>query len=89
VLERICGSRIDSDSARRGLDSILGQTGDDLAAWFGADSGRARLLPATVICCLGLAEVFEIPVEPCEGDPVAGRFWLAGAGRTPAAGRDA
>lgn len=81
---RICGPRIDPASARRGLDSILGQTGDDIAAWFGADSGRARLLPATLICCLGLSEVFGTPVEPREGDPVAGRFWLAEATRAVA-----
>ncbi len=84
ALERICGPLIDSAAARRGLDSILGQTGDDIAAWFGVDSGRGRLLPATIICCLGLAEVFGIPVEPREGDPVAGRHWLAEAGRATA-----
>ncbi len=90
ALERICGPRIDRESARRGLDSILGQTGDDLAAWFGAGSGRGRLLPATIICCLGLAEVFAVPVEPREGDPVAGRFWLARAdGSAAAPGRAA
>lgn len=87
ALERICGPRIDPGSARRGLNSILGQTGDDIAAWFGADSGRGRLLPATLVCCLGLAEVFAVPVEPREGDPVAGRFWLAEAGRAAAADR--
>lgn len=89
ALERICGPRIDPQSARRGLDSILGQTGDDLAAWFGADSGRGRLLPATIVCCLALAEVFGMPAEPREGDPVAGRLWLAQAGRGAAsAGRE-
>ncbi len=79
AIERICGPEIDPASARRGLDSILGQMGDDIAAWFGADSVRGRLLPATIICCLGLAETFGRPVEPRDGDPVAGRFWLAEA----------
>ncbi len=88
-LERLCGPRIDSDSARRGLDSILGQTGDDIAAWIGADSGQARLMPATIVCCLALTEVFGTPVEPCEGDPVAGRSWLAAAGRTAPGSRRA
>jgi len=84
ALERVCGSQIDAASARRGLDSILGQTGDDIAAWFGVESGRGRLLPATIICCLGLAEAFGLPVEPREGDFVAGRLWLAEASRSAA-----
>ena len=82
ALERICGPRIDPASARRGLGSILGQTGDDIAAWFGTESGQGRLLPATIVCCLGLAEVLGTAVEPREADPVAGRFWLTEAGRT-------
>lgn len=80
VLERLAGPRIDRVSARHALDSILGQTGDDIAAWFGADSAQARLLPATIVCCLALAEVSGRPVEPRESDPVAGRAWLTAAG---------
>jgi hypothetical protein len=77
VLERLCGPRIDAEGARRGLDSILGQTADDIAAWFGAESGRARLLPATLVIAYVLADLTGREVEPCTGDPVAGRAWLA------------
>ena len=81
---------MDVASARRGLDLILGQTGDDIAAWFGADSGQAKLLPATIVCCLALCEVFEMPVEPRYGDLVAGRAWLDAAARgTAGAKREA
>jgi hypothetical protein len=90
VLERLCGPRMDVASARRGLDLILGQTGDDIAAWFGADSGQAKLLPATIVCCLALCEVFENQVEPRYGDLVAGRAWLDAAARgTAGAKREA
>jgi exopolyphosphatase/pppGpp-phosphohydrolase len=77
ALGRLCGARIDAGSARRGLDSILGQTADDTAAWFGADSGRARLLPATLVIVHAIAGLTGAAVEPCTVDPVAGRAWLA------------
>jgi len=76
ALERLCGSRVDAAAARRGLDSILGQTSDDIAAWFGAESGQARLLPATLAIVFALADLTGCEVEPCTGDPVAGRAWL-------------
>jgi hypothetical protein len=77
VLERLCGSRIDASTARRGLDAILGQTADDTAAWFGTEAGRARLLPATLVIVFALASLTRTAVEPCSADPVAGRAWLA------------
>ncbi len=86
VLQRLCGDRIDRGSARRGLGSILGQTADDTAAWFGAEPATARQLPAALVACLALAERLENPLLPANFDPVAGRWWLAQAG-LPAAGR--
>jgi hypothetical protein len=77
VLERLCGSRLDASAARRGLDSILGQTADDIAAWFGAEAGGARLLPATLVLAFALADLTGVEIEPCTGDPVAGNAWLA------------
>ncbi|MEX0620445.1 MAG: hypothetical protein WD181_02595 [Solirubrobacterales bacterium] len=85
TLERLCGSTIQAAAARRGLDSILGQTEQDIAAWFGAESGRARLLPATVVLTFALAELTGSAVEPCPVDPVAGRFWLAESRHFPPA----
>lgn len=89
ALERLCGPRIDSAVARRGLDSILGQTSDDIAAWFGADSGRARLLPATLVIALALADLTGLEVDPCVGDPVAGRAWLGECRQRAAAAESA
>jgi len=80
VLERLCGQRIDEESARRGLEAIFGQTADDTAAWFGAEPATARQLPATLVACLALAESLEKPLMPASFDPVAGRWWLAEAG---------
>jgi len=77
VLEQLCGPRIEAATARRGLDSILGQTADDIAAWFGAESGQARLLPATLVIVFALADLTGTAVEPSISDPVAGRAWLA------------
>lgn len=84
VLERLCGPRIDAGAARRGLDSILGQTADDIAAWFGAEAGGARLLPATLILALAIADLTGSEIEPCTGDPVAGNAWLAESRRQAA-----
>jgi hypothetical protein len=84
VIERLCGSTISPEDSRRGLGSILGQTSDDLAAWFGIETGTSRLLPATIAGHAALAETFGIPVEPVACDPVAGREWLARAETEPA-----
>ena len=80
VVERLCGSAIDGDAARRGIQKILGQTADDTAAWFGAERATARLLPATLVACLALADRVGMPLSPAAFDPVAGRWWLAGRG---------
>jgi hypothetical protein len=84
ALERLCGPRISGVGARRGLDSVLEQTSDDIAAWFGAESGRTRLLPATLVITSALADMTGCEVEPCTGDPVAGRAWLAESRRAAA-----
>lgn len=76
VIERLCGNSITHDDARRGLDSILGQTSDDLAAWFGLEPADSRLLPGTIVGHAALADVFGLPVEPVSCDPAAGRHWL-------------
>jgi hypothetical protein len=77
VVERLCGSRIDEQAARGGIDRILGQTADDTAAWFGAEPATARLLPATLVACRALAGRVAMPLSPAAFDPVAGRWWLA------------
>ncbi|MGA7396344.1 MAG: hypothetical protein WBW62_02745 [Solirubrobacterales bacterium] len=79
VIEQLCGNRITHDDACRGLDSILGQTDDDLSAWFGIDPATSRLLPGAIVGHAALADVFGIPVEPAPSDSVAGRHWLAEA----------
>lgn len=76
VVERLCGTSIDHDDARRGLDSILGQTSDDLAAWFGVEPATSRLLPGTIVGHAALADAFGVPVEPVSCDTIAGREWL-------------
>jgi hypothetical protein len=80
VVERLCGERIDEQAARRGLQSILGQTADDTGAWFGAEPATSRHLPATLVACAALAGRVGRPLSPAAFDPVAGRWWLAGQG---------
>lgn len=87
VIERLCGGSITHDDARRGLDSILGQTSDDLAAWFGVEPATSRLLPGTIVGHAALADAFGVPVEPVSCDTVAGREWLERSGFAPAGGR--
>jgi len=77
VIEHLCGNRITHDNACRGLDSILGQTSDDLSAWFGIEAATSRLLPGAIVGHAALADVFGIPVEPVPSDSVAGRYWLS------------
>lgn len=84
VVERLCGGSIAHDDARRGLDAILGQTGDDLAAWFGIEPAISRLLPGAIVGHAALADAFGVPVEPVGTDSVAGREWLRRSGRSEA-----
>ncbi len=77
VVERLCGGAITAEDARRGLDSILGQTADDLSAWFGLDEANARLLPGTLVVHLVLAQVFGLALEPTACEIGAGRHWMA------------
>ncbi|MGK2955257.1 MAG: hypothetical protein ACSLFI_06260 [Solirubrobacterales bacterium] len=86
VIERLCGSSITHDDARRGLASILGQTNDDLAAWFGLEPGRSRFLTGTLVGIAALADVFRLPVEPVAFDSVAGRHWSDECSRLVAGG---
>jgi len=76
VIERLCGNRITHDDARRGLDSILGQTSDDLAAWFGIEPASSRFLPGTIVGHAAIADAFGLPVEPVGCEIAAGRHWL-------------
>jgi len=87
VIERLCGDSITHDDARRGLDAILGQTSDDLAAWFGIEPANSRLLPGTIVGHAALADVFGLPVEPVSCDQGAGRIWLEQSEFSSAAGR--
>lgn len=77
VVARLCGEKAGPGAARRGLDAILGQTGDDIAAWFGVGSARARQLPGVLVGHVALAEGLDEQVEPVGVDEVAGRHWLA------------
>lgn len=77
VVVRLSGERPDAKGARRGLDAILGQTADDIAAWFGLDPGPARRLPGLLVGHVALAEVLGREIEPVDCDPVAARHWLA------------
>lgn len=87
VIERLCGPSITHDDARRGLSAILGQTNDDLAAWFGLEPGRSRFLTGTLVGIAALADVFGLPVEPVAFDSVAGRHWSDECSRLVAGGR--
>ncbi len=77
VVERLCGPRIGPDEARKGLDAILGQTSEDIAAWFGAEIALARHLPGIIVGHAALAEGLGRSVEPAIADPAASRHWLA------------
>ncbi len=76
VVERICGPRIGPEEARKGLDSILGQTSDDISAWFGAELSQARNLPGIIVGHAALAEGLGQAVEPALADLAASRYWL-------------
>jgi len=77
VIERLCGRSISAADARRGLNAILGQTSDDISAWFGVEASLARHLPGTIIGHAALAEGLSVAVEPACCDLVASRHWLA------------
>lgn len=83
VIEKLCGDRISHEDACRGLDSILGQTADDLSAWFDIDPATSRLLPGAIVGHAALADVFGMPVEPASSDSVAGRHWLGETRQVP------
>jgi len=88
VAERLCGTRITPDDARRGLEASFGQTSDDLAAWFGLEPGRSRFLTGTLVGIAALATVFEMPVEPVAHASVAGRHWSDEYGRLVSTARE-
>lgn len=77
VVERLCGPLIGPDEARRGLDAILGQTSEDISAWFGAEAPLARHLPGIIVGHAALAEGLGVKVEPALADLPASREWLA------------
>lgn len=77
VVERLCGPKIGPDEARRGLGAILGQTSEDMAAWFGAETSLARHLPGIIVGHAALAEGLDAEVEPALADLAASRTWLA------------
>lgn len=77
VIERLCGPKIGPDEARKGLNAILGQTSEDIAAWFGTDPSLARHLPGIIVGHAALAEGLGAEVEPALTDLAASRHWLA------------
>jgi hypothetical protein len=77
VVERLCGPQIGPDEARKGLDAILGQTSEDISAWFGAEAPLARHLPGIIVGHAALAEGLGIRVEPALCDLAASRHWLS------------
>lgn len=78
VVERLCGPLIGPDEARRGLGAILGQTSEDMSAWFGAEIALARNLPGIIVGHAALAEGLGVKVEPALSDLPASLEWLAG-----------
>jgi hypothetical protein len=76
VVERLCGPRIGPEEARKGLDAILGQTSEDISAWFGAEPPLARHLPGIIVGHAALAEGLGVRVEPALADLAASRHWL-------------
>lgn len=87
VVARLCGERPGPRDTRRGLDAILGQTVDDISAWFGVGRSEATRLPGTLVGFTALSAALGREVEPVSLDPVAARHWLSerptgtGAGR--------
>lgn len=77
VVERLCGARIGPEEARKGLAAILGQTSEDISAWFGAEPALARHLPGIIVGHAALAEGLGVRVEPALADLPASRRWLA------------
>lgn len=77
VVERLCGPRIGPAEARKGLEAILGQTSEDISAWFGAEAPLARHLPGIIVGHAALADGLGVPVEPALCDLAASRRWLA------------
>lgn len=77
VVERLCGARIGLEEARKGLGAILGQTSEDISAWFGAEAPLARHLPGIIVGHAALAEGLGARVEPALADLPASRYWLA------------
>lgn len=76
VVARLCGPMIGPEEARKGLDAILGQTSEDISAWFGAEAPLARHLPGIIVGHAALAEGLGVRVEPALADLAAGRHWL-------------
>ena len=76
VVERLCGPRIGPEDARKGIAAILGQTSDDISAWFGVDEPLARNLPGVLVGHAALAEGLGVRVEPALTDLPASRQWL-------------
>lgn len=77
VVERLCGPLIGPREARKGLDAILGQTSEDISAWFGAEASLSRHLPGMIVGHAALAEGLGVRVEPALADLAASRRWLA------------
>jgi len=77
VVERLCGASIGPEEARKGLGAILGQTSEDISAWFGAEMPMARHLPGIIVGHAALAEGLGVRVEPALADLAASRYWLA------------
>lgn len=76
VVVRLCGERPGAREARKGLNAILGQTADDISAWFGIGPGPSRQLPGLLVGHVALAGALGREVEPVTCDPVAARHWL-------------
>ncbi len=77
VVERLCGPKIGPEDARKGLNAILGQTSEDISAWFGTEPSLARYLPGIIVGHAALAEGLGAEVEPALADLAASRHWLA------------
>jgi exopolyphosphatase/guanosine-5'-triphosphate,3'-diphosphate pyrophosphatase len=66
-LRRIAGPVLDADALHRTLALLTGARAADVAARFGLDEDRARLLPARLLILEVAAELFGAPLEVANG----------------------
>lgn len=76
----VCGDRVDRDSLRLALDSIVGMTSDELGERVGLGSVLAPLFPLALVVQYGAARAFGVDLIPLDPDPARLELALAVAG---------